>query len=112
MNEEQAFIVRHEDNAGPMKEILINTNVMLDTSLLLERGENYASGGVITNREGEKIESIAERLDKIYEAVFGRNSFNESRYIDIGQMRFTATTREEVERITSVLSPLTDFNQL
>ena len=99
-------------NAGPMKEILINTNVMLDTSLLLERGEHYASGGIITNQEGEKIESIEERLDKIYEAVFGRYNFNESGYLDIGQMRFTETTREEVERITSVLSPLTDFDQI
>lgn len=113
MNEEQAFIVRHEDNAGPMKEILINTNVMLDTSLLLERGEHYASGGIITNQAGEKIESIEERLGKIYEAVFGRYNFNEEGgYLDIGQMRFTATTREEVERITSVLSPLTDFDQI
>lgn len=55
---------------------------------------------------------IEERLDKIYEAVFGRYNFNESGYLDIGQMRFTETTREEVERITSVLSPLTDFDQI
>ena len=99
-------------NSGPMKEILVNTNVLLDPGLLLAWNEMYANGELITNQAGEKIESITERLDKIYKAVFGRNSFNEGGYLDIGQMRFTTTTREEVERITSVLSPLTDFDQI
>ena len=104
------FISGH--NAGPMNEILSNSSVLLHTRLPLAWGESYAGDGMIINQEGKEIESITERLDKIYKTVFGRNSSNESGYVDIGQMRFTATTREEVERIMSVLSPLTDFDQI
>lgn len=100
------------NDAGPLKEILMNTSVILDTKFLLSWGENYATGGVIISHAGKETESIEERIDKIYKVLFGRYNFNANGPLEIGQMLFTATTREEVERITSVLSPLTDFNQL
>lgn len=100
------------DDAGPLKEILMNTSVILDTRLLLSWGESYATGGGIISQAGKETESIEERIDKIYKVLFGRYNFNANGPLEIGQMLFTATTREEVERITSVLSPLTVFDQI
>ena len=79
---------------------------------ILSWGESYATGGGIISQAGKETESIEERIDKIYKVLFGRYNFNANGPLEIGQMLFTATTREEVERITSVLSPLTDFDQI
>ena len=53
---------------------------------------------------------VADRLEEIYQAIFGRKDVFGDRTKYIGMMRFTDRTRSYVEGITAMLFPGANYN--
>ena len=98
------------EDYGPMKEILINSNVLLHGRLLLNSGEQYGKDGAIVDRTGKPVDTVTERVEKTYKALFGRNYSEYGRSTTIGRMSFTEKVRIDVERIAAIISPFEEYD--
>ena len=98
------------EDYGPMKEILINSNVLLHGRLLLNSGEQYGKDGVIVDRTGKPVDTVTERVERTYKALFGRNYSEYGRSTTIGRMSFTEKVRIDVERIAAIISPFEEYD--
>lgn len=95
------------NDSTPMKRILMGIGV-LECRPFLDRGESLADNGEdieIHDKSEVRIVKIADRLEEIYQALFGRKDVfgNYSKYI--GMMRFTHKTRSYIEGVTAMLFP-------
>lgn len=73
---------------------------------LLADGEEYESFGKIGS--GNEV-SVKEKLDQVYDAVFGNPYTDQVREITVGQCSFSRGTRDMVLRVASAMSEHTDF---
>lgn len=95
------------NDSTPMKRILMGIGV-LECRPFLDRGESLADNGEdieIHDKLEVRIVKIADRLEEIYQALFGRKDVfgNYSKYI--GMIRFTHKTRSYIEGVTAMLFP-------
>ena len=95
---------------GPMKEILINTNVLLHGRLFLNPGEQHEKDGTIVDQNGKPVDTVTERVEKTYKALFSRNYSEYGRSTTIGRMSFTEKVRIDVERIAAIISPFEEYD--
>ena len=94
---------------GPMKDILINTNVLCHGRLFLNPGEQHGKDGTIVDQNGKPVDTVTERVEKTYKALFGRNYSEYGRSTTIGRMSFTEKVRIDVERIAAIISPFEKY---
>ena len=95
---------------GPMKDILINTNVLCHGRLFLNPGEQHGKDGTIVDQNGKPVDTVTERVEKTYKALFGRNYSEYGRSTTIGRMSFTEKVRIDVERIAAIISPFEKYD--
>ena len=95
---------------GPMKDILINTNVLCHGRLFLNPGEQHGKDGTIVDQNGKPVDTVTERVEKTYKALFGRNYSEYGRSTTIGRMSFTEKVRIDVERIAAIISPFEEYD--
>ena len=97
-------------DSGPMKDILTKTNVIQQGRLILKPGEEYREGGTIVDQNGKPVDTVTERVEKTYKALFGRNYSEYGRSTTIGRMSFTEKVRIDVERIAAIISPFEEYD--
>lgn len=86
---------------------------VLDHMPFLIRGESISHNGEdIESRNGAevKITKVADRLEEIYQAIFGKKDAFRRPEKYIGMMQFTGGTRSYVEGIAAMLFPDADYS--
>ena len=95
------------NDSAPMKKILMGIGV-LECAPFLDREESLVDNGenIDTYDKSEvRIVKVADRLEEIYQALFGRKDVFGNYSKRIGMIQFTYKTRLYVERITAMLFP-------
>lgn len=90
-------------------EILEKSGVVTTSKFFISRNEVFDSQThTIKDKAGQSI-SVQERIEKIYRAIFSNNSpYGDDRVL-IGEMEFSKETKRAIDRIVSMLSPLSDY---
>ena len=86
---------------------------ILECTPFLAREESLIHNGEdieIRDESGVNLVKVADRLEEIYQAIFGRKDVFGDRTKYIGMMRFTDRTRSYVEGITAMLFPGANYN--
>lgn len=106
----QRFVTGNDST--PMKEILMGIGILESTPFLTKRESIVHNGEDIEIRDesGTKYIKVADRLEAIYQALFGRKDIFGDRTKHIGMMRFTDRTRSYAEGIMAMLFPGADYN--
>lgn len=100
------------NNSAPMKKILIGLGV-LDHTPFLNRGESITHNGEdIEANDGTEVKTtkVADRLEEIYQAIFGKKDVYREREKYMGVMRFTSETKSYIDGITAMLFPGADYS--
>ena len=100
------------NDSTPMKKILMGIGI-LECTPFLAREESLIHNGEdieIRDESGVNLVKVADRLEEIYQAIFGRKDVFGDRTKYIGMMRFTDRTRSYVEGITAMLFPGANYN--
>lgn len=96
-------------DCGPLLDILLNPNIKIHMSWLINRGEEYdQTDNIFKDQTGATI-SLGDRLKEVYSALFTRTQ--NSRYGEtlIGNLRFSENTRRVILEIAALLSPHSDY---
>ena len=100
------------NNSAPMKKILIGIGV-LDHTPFLNRGESITRNGEdIEVNDGTEVKTtkVADRLEEIYQAIFGKKDVYREQEKYMGVMRFTSETKSYIDGITAMLFPGADYS--
>jgi len=93
---------------GSLVEILVNSKDKLHKDWLLNINECFSEDE--RKKETDIIISLEERLEEIYYIIFTDMFVDGRREKHIGQMEFSNRTREEMNRVVSLLSLVADYD--
>ena len=85
----------------------------LDHTPFLNRGEYITNnGGDIEARDDAEVKAtkFTDRLEEIYQAIFGKKDVCREQEKYMGVMRFTSETKSYIDGITAMLFPGADYS--
>lgn len=97
-----------EDSSHLVKRLL-NTDDIVNVSLLLGRGEQYDGTDKTIKDSSGYATSIKDRLEEVYLALFTKSRHSGYRRVSIGLMCFSKNTQRTVEKTALLLSSFSDY---
>ena len=94
-----------------MLDILLTPGIWIKRAYILDRDECFHEDVNEPNYVAQdKVLSLKDRLTEIYRALFSEVYANNYERMVIGRMEISAKTRNEVQKIVSLLSSVSDYN--